>query len=202
MTNVNYVLLDAARMGGFIEDARILNEQNEILYTSKEEQHLETVAPFLFSYYQNTDFDIWLRKEGWGNSWGIFIQSNASIDQICKHFSKFTTTRTKDGAEMYYRFYDPRVLRSLLPGYDPIQLREFFGPLEKIVCEDENSEFALNFSFEGNKLITKKTEAKGIYSESNKVASYLDYWKSTDEPNSDEWNNSNSPTKFPGWFSK
>jgi hypothetical protein len=112
------------------------------------------VSPYLFSL--NPDFNKWVIQNGWGKSWGIFIDSKILFDALFHHFQKLTTIKTVRREESYFRFFDPRVLRIFLPICDSFQLKEFFGPVNKIICEDEYPAFALLFSFDGNRLITEK----------------------------------------------
>jgi hypothetical protein len=44
-------------------------------------------------------------------------------------------TREKDGAPMYFRFYDPRVLRGFLPITTVRQEELVFGPVEQFLVE-------------------------------------------------------------------
>jgi hypothetical protein len=48
-----------------------------------------------------------LLRSGWGNSWGIFCTSQSTFEDLLGHFRSFLL--------MQIRFYDPRVLRALLP---------------------------------------------------------------------------------------
>jgi hypothetical protein len=149
-------------MDGQLEEAQKLNGHYTCLFTDKDERYLKTVAPYLFTYMPNTDFAHWLLKQGWGNSWGVFINSGADTERLDKHCQKFKTIRTEEGTEPYFRFYDPRVLRIFLPTCDVAQLGVFFGPVSNFICEDEDSAFALLFSFVGNRLITEKLAANLI----------------------------------------
>jgi Domain of unknown function (DUF4123) len=156
---INYVLLDAARMAEHLEIAQKLNGEYLCLFNDKDERYLKAVAPYLFTYKPKTDFAYWLQKEGWGNSWGLFINSRPDSEMLQRHFTRFKTVRTEDGTEPYFRFYDPRVLRIFLETCDVAQLKDFFGPVRIFICEDEDPSFAILFSFDGKKLITEKVAA-------------------------------------------
>ena len=157
MFSANYIILDAARMGEEIDVAIGINENNKWLYSRKNEEYLRKVSPYLFRI--NPDFDKWVVQNGWGKSWGIFIESKILFGSLFHHFHKLTTVKIVRREESYFRFFDPRVLRIFLPTCDAFQLKEFFGPVNKIICEDENPSFALLFSFDGKKLITEKVAA-------------------------------------------
>ena len=145
-------IFDSAR------DSQILNKIKELqgiyisLYQGATQQTLGDVAPYLVKCRTKSRLNKWILENGWGNSWGIFIQSQASTEEIRKHFRKFLLVETEEEEELYFRFYDPRVLRVFLPTCNYIQLNEFFGPVQKYICEDEDPVNALVFSLENGAL--------------------------------------------------
>jgi hypothetical protein len=53
---------------------------------------------------------------------------------------------TEDGERVFFRFYDPRVLRVYLPTCeDEANLRSVFGPVGRFYMEGENPETILEF---------------------------------------------------------
>jgi hypothetical protein len=143
---LNYCLLDATRMLEHMEVAKELNPQHDSLYRGRSEEALTMVAPYLFTYQEGTDFAIWLAEKGWGDAWGVFLFANATLDELHKHFQKFMLVKTEDGQELYFRFYDPRVLRAFLPTCNWVQIQELFGPVQYFVVEDEDPAFAIVFT--------------------------------------------------------
>src|SRR5438067_231696 len=75
----SYILLDAARMGERIEEAKELNPTHDSLYKGRGEEYLRVVAPYLFSFDQESDLGKWYLEQGWGDSWGILISSSAAF---------------------------------------------------------------------------------------------------------------------------
>lgn len=156
-TSANYILLDAARMDDAIDKAHELNKTGKTLYSAKNQNTLLNVSPYLFNYESETEFSKWHAVNGWGNSWGVYILCFSDFESLHKHFRKFIIIKTEDGEEMYFRFYDPRVLRVFLPTCDVDQLKEFFGPVKAYLMEDEDSEFGLIFTLnESNILVTQQ----------------------------------------------
>ena len=47
---------------------------------------------------------------------------------------------------MTFRFWDPRVLRALVPAMPQEEADQFFGPCERIIVEAEKPAMALEFS--------------------------------------------------------
>ena len=146
--NISCVVLDAARIFGELETAQTLQTTFLSLYMGESEASLSAVAPYLFSYQPGSEFGKWLLEKGWGKSWGIFVEAELTLEELRKHFRKFLLVKTEDDKELYFRFYDPRVLRIFLPTCDEQQLREFFGPVKVFAMESEDPECALEFRFE------------------------------------------------------
>ena len=153
MLVTNYILLDAARMEVRIDEAKKLNPEFLCLYKGKSEQDLECVAPYIFTFKQNSSFANWYYENGWGDAWGILLHSAYSLEDLHKHFRKFLMVQTEDKEELYFRFYDPRVLRIFLPTCDIDQLKEFYGNIiNYFVMEDEDESTAIKFWLENYQL--------------------------------------------------
>ena len=146
LQNISHLLLDAARMDGEIENAKNLNAAFDSLYRGRSEESLSSVAPYLFTSEKETEFMKWYFEKGWGDSWGLMVFSSEDLKTLVKHFRQFLMVKTEDGEELYFRFYDPRVLRIFLPTCDQKQLEEFFGPVEYFICEEEDPEKGTVFS--------------------------------------------------------
>ena len=131
-----FLLLDAARMHGDIHQARELNPDHTCLYEGDSERFLSAVAPWLFSMQPGCAFAQWVAANGSRQSWGVLLRCDPDPVKLYKHLRNFLIVQGDDGKEMYFRYYDPRVLRVFLPTCEPEQLRTFFGPIEAFVAED------------------------------------------------------------------
>lgn len=146
MNPVNFLMLDAARMHGDIYQAREMNPEHICLYEGDSEKFLGSVAPWLFGFDAQSEFGKWVVRNARGNSWGIFLRSSADPQKVYQHLRKFLVVKSEGGKEMYFRYYDPRVMRVFLPTCEPPQLKEFFGPVEAFLAENEQGllvEYAL-----------------------------------------------------------
>ncbi|KAA0989236.1 DUF4123 domain-containing protein [Dyadobacter aurulentus] len=159
-----HLLLDAARMEEAMYPARSLNPVHSSLYRAREGQDeiLPSVAPFLFTYPYRDDFAEFVLENGWGNSWGLWVESEADFEELYKHFRRFLMVETEEGQELYFRFYDPRVLRIFLPTCDLAQLQEFFGPVNQFIMEDEDPAFCVILSLWNNSLFVDRQDAAHI----------------------------------------
>ena len=150
--------------------ARELNPDHTCLYEGDSEKFLSVVAPWLFDFDPNSDFANWIANNAQSNDWGIFLRSSAEPIKVYRHLRKFLIISTEDGRELYFRFYDPRVLRVFLPTCDRDQLKEFFGPIEAFIAEDENG-LLVEYAYKENKLEFSdlKTDMKGIFKGTDKL---------------------------------
>jgi len=161
LINANYILLDAARMGLEIVKALQLNQGSECLYQGINREALASAAPYLFPYKEGTEFANWIREEGCGKSWGVFIKSHVPFEELIRHCRKFILVNTEEEKELYFRYYDPRVLRIFLPTCSSEQLKEFFGPINYFVFEDQDPSFEVKYWLENYKLKTARFSLNG-----------------------------------------
>jgi Domain of unknown function (DUF4123)/FHA domain len=87
-----------------------------------------------------------LIKDGWGRGWGFYGTSPRGFDDLAAHFGNLVNLHTQTGSAITFRFWDPRVLRALVPLMSPTEAEVFFGPLARIVVEAEKPEMALEFA--------------------------------------------------------
>ena len=146
-----YVILDGARNIQIPLTVRDSELEHDSLYRGRSEEELWGVAPYLVRCEQGSEFFRWLLREGWGNSWGIFLTSTASLEDLRKHFRQFLIVQLEDDKEVYFRFYDPRVLRVYLPTCTPEESKEFFGVVRQYLIEDGTSAVLLKFSVSQNR---------------------------------------------------
>jgi hypothetical protein len=159
-----HLLLDAARMEDAMDTARELNPVNASLYRNRDGQDeiLPSVAPFLFTYPYTDAFCDFVLNNGWGKSWGLWVESEVDFETLCRHFRRFLMVQTEEGQELYFRFYDPRVLRIFLPTCDIDQLHEFFGPVTQFIMEDEDPAYCIIFSLWSNQLFIDQQDVAHI----------------------------------------
>jgi hypothetical protein len=163
MSYINYALLDAARLEERLDEAKNLNSEFLSLYKGKNREVLAEVAPYLFTVPVNGNFIHWFLEKGWGDACGILLSSHASLEECHRHFRKFLIVKKESGQQLYFRFYDPRVLKTFLPTCTPAQLIEFFGPVSFFLTEGDHKEEALLFRNMNGKLTTDKVKANKIF---------------------------------------
>jgi len=134
-----FAVLDAARLGGNqLAVAQQLNGEFTSLYKGRSEERLADFAPYLFPLEAPTAFSEWLLTLGWGRAWGIFCCTAAPAAELHQHLRRFLLVGLEGEKPIYFRFYDPRVLRTFLPTCNAEQLQRFFGPIAYFWLEDED----------------------------------------------------------------
>ncbi|MGE3110052.1 MAG: DUF4123 domain-containing protein [Phycisphaerales bacterium] len=152
-----YAILDGASVKGLLERLGEDKPEHTCLYSGTIAPDLAMCAPYLVRLQEGSAFTEWLLGEGWGKHWGVFAVSAADLQTVRKHCRQFLVVRDADGKSLYFRYYDPRVLRTYLPTCNPGELRQFFGCVTRYIAEAEQSDQAAADVFErrGAELIRK-----------------------------------------------
>jgi len=87
-----------------------------------------------------------------GNHWGVFAIALDDLPVLRRHFRKFLIVHDSEGAPMYFRYYDPRVLRVYLPTCTPEELNTVFGPVSSYVLEGQDPNTLLRFTLDSGSL--------------------------------------------------
>lgn len=135
-----FALLDAARDDHVLDLLRRSNERYQSLYEGRPGKELDQWAPHLAELQKDSLLLVWLLHDGWGKSWGVYLTCSKPFAEIRRHFRQFLLVRTEDKQELYFRFYDPRVLRSFLPACARDEAASFWGPVSRYLLEGERSE--------------------------------------------------------------
>jgi len=140
-----YTILDTARDDSIFQKISPLDTEDLCLYRGDKAVELATVAPYLLNLKRDDSFTEWLVVNGWGKSWGIFLQSPASYKELHRHFRKFLMVYDEEGTPLYFRYYDPRVLRVYLPTCNESELQMLFGPVEHYWIEGREEKELIEF---------------------------------------------------------
>lgn len=105
-----------------------LGERAKCLYRGVDDPQTLTIAPYL-AHLDASDVE-WLSETMWGRFWGIFVVANSDMKTLRRHFRKFLMVNLEGEGAVYFRYYDPRVLKTFLPTCDGEQLKQFYGPID------------------------------------------------------------------------
>jgi len=121
------------------------------LYAGALSSQLERAAPHLVQLEFDERNTRQLVNRGWGRSWGIFLQTNATLKALQRHLRHFLLVGGPGGKQLLFRYYDPRVMRAFLPTCTVSQLNELFGPIERIMTEGAKAGQMMEFRLDEGK---------------------------------------------------
>ncbi len=143
-----YIILDAACVEQMPVQLFELEDDPEYfsLFFDTPQAELIDVAPYLVKVDMESRLLAWMIDEGWGKSWGIFISATMELEELFEHLRQFLKVKDPEGEELFFRFYDPRVLRIFLPTCNFQEIMQFFGTVGSYMAESEDGQMLLEFS--------------------------------------------------------
>lgn len=134
-----YAILDAARNESIYPVVMDYEGEYCCLYGAQIPEVLAKAAPYLVKLQQEDTFTDWLIDEGWGNGWGVFLETSATMEELSQHLLQHLKVQTEEGNELFFRYYDPRVLRVYLPTCTEEEADLFFGPVQSFIMEAKDA---------------------------------------------------------------
>lgn len=130
-----FALVDAARNDHVPFMVYDSGEEFQSLYEGDQAKELALVSPYLVKLSPKSKFLEALVALGWGESWGVYLTCRQPLDEVRKHFRRFLIVETPEKKQAYFRYYDPRVLRTFLNNLSAAESKDFFGPLQAFLLE-------------------------------------------------------------------
>lgn len=140
-----YAILDAARDPRVRPAVLGSGLPHVCLYAGKVPEPILAVAPYLVQLAEGSPFTAALLEEGWGESWGVFALSAATLEELRRHLKRLLKVEGPRGETLLFRFYDPRILRLYLPTCTPAELAAVFGPVGMFALEGDAATELLRF---------------------------------------------------------
>jgi hypothetical protein len=151
-----FAVLDAASIPNLLGMIDGHKPKTERLFPGELEPGMAEVIPYLVQLDPQSEFTSLISEKGWGNHWGIYAVSEANIKAMRLHFRSILKVYDPDNRLLYFRYYDPRVLRAYLPTCNAGELKTVFGPVEYFLVEDRDEAVALRFAHVNGKLLQDK----------------------------------------------
>ncbi|MGI4828930.1 MAG: DUF4123 domain-containing protein, partial [Janthinobacterium lividum] len=131
-----FAVLDAAADPAMLEQlqeylGREPGHTLQSLYEGQGALDLARWAPYLLALPAESTLLGTLLREGWGKAWGCFCTTHVPFSDLRRHLRRFLMVQLEGGPQVYFRFYDPRVLREFLPTATHAELLHFFGPVQE-----------------------------------------------------------------------
>jgi hypothetical protein len=131
-----FAVLDGARSPAIYPAVMDADAPSHCLYRGVIPDVLAKAAPYVVDLSSDAVFLDFLVRQGWGNSWGIFLIGPSSLDILRQHLRRFLKVKDEGGRSLVFRYYDPRVMRVFLPTCDEAQLDSLFSGIERFLIED------------------------------------------------------------------
>jgi len=147
-----YLLIDCAGIqGGAAQLPRYIFSDIQCLFVGKLATALADVSPYL-GQLKSLDDDVLRTVQN------LMIKQAAilvvpesklvngyepSFSLLYRHFRKCNMVQTADGEQLFFRYYDPRVLLKVVPIFIDFQRKELFGPVKSFIVCDSNKNLCL-----------------------------------------------------------
>lgn len=137
-----FAILDAARDRRVRALLNVSAEQSQSLYEGLKGDVLADVAPYLVQLESDSELLKFLVNEAWGESWGVFLIGNRPFVDVRRRLRRSLMVRDEEsGKKLYFRFYDPRVMRAFWPVATLRQKGEITGTeIREFILEGMNDE--------------------------------------------------------------
>lgn len=134
-----FAILDAARDDRILELLRQSVEPHQSLYEGIQGEPMATVAPYLTGPFRSDSVLLdRLVMEGWGRRWGIYVTSQQPFKEVRRHFRRFLMVELEDtSAPVYFRFYDPWVMKTFWSVVTPLQAGDLLRPIGALLVEGD-----------------------------------------------------------------
>lgn len=134
----NYVLIDAALWD---TDINVLLSDKTAIYRSlfrgSAGEKLWSVAPYLVDIASIEKFVDIIKKKDSIKRRVTWLSSSLCIDELRKHLRHFLRMQ-REGRRgyIYFRFYDPFVIKTVFPNLSKEQYSEFFEKIDYLIADD------------------------------------------------------------------
>lgn len=128
-----FAVVDGAAALGLVDQAKRLGLRTESLIVGLRSPYLAAVAPYLIEITSASGFlDLWhgyLSKNP-----GVLLTSLAEFPELLEHARRLFVTRNAAGKDSFFRFYDPKVLKTWLANAPASELKVFFRCIASVVA--------------------------------------------------------------------
>jgi hypothetical protein len=153
-----YMLLDGAATRALIEHLYDDAVEFTCLISGPLEPDMQEVAPYLAVLRDGEPFTDWILSHALGENWGSVLRSSLSMDDLARRYRRLLRVRGPDGEPLFFRYYDPRVLRVFLPTCEADDLDEWFDGVRYYFAESGDPGVLLRFRTDGT--VVEKDELR------------------------------------------
>jgi hypothetical protein len=129
-----FAILDACDDPVVLSRVREMGDSALMLYQGNAAEDFYAIAPYIVE--ADEELLHWISENVSMNPWGILLSSPEPIQIVRRHLRKFLFVKSPEGKELYFRFYDPRVIATFLDSCTVEDALTFFGPIQSILVPD------------------------------------------------------------------
>ncbi|WP_373634891.1 DUF4123 domain-containing protein [Yoonia sp. SS1-5] len=142
--NATFILLEAARRPDIETVLQGFKVDYLPLYQGVSADEYALHAPYIAQVKEGSRAADWLIEESWGQGWGVWLRSARSLDELRKHFRKFTQLYNPTEDRWFlFRFYAPETMRRIVPALPPRDFAAFTQDIAAYITPDPSGEAAL-----------------------------------------------------------
>ena len=134
-----YALLDAAKVTNFVEMLETSSLEHRCLFKGVAYDELKDAAPWIVRLEEHNTFtrnlftSAGMPSNMWDREPGIYIRSRATLDELWKHFRKFTKARDNKGAWYYIKYWEPAFFVDYVLSMRPEKQKIIIGDCDSFV---------------------------------------------------------------------
>lgn len=137
LTQPLYALIDAAQDQAILPLLQSCSAPRDCLFEGVHAQTLPAYAAHLVQLTGNDPLLETLVQRGWGRNWGVYLTSAEPFAAVLTHLRQRCWVRDPGGARLYFRYFDPRVMRTAFAAMGESELAAFLGPVSTFLVEAE-----------------------------------------------------------------
>ena len=166
-----YAVLDGAMVEGLPARLDASGCEHACLFSGELDPMLEAAAPHLVQLRKDVPFSDAVLQLGWNDHWGIILHAGNDLDfyGVRQHLRRHLRVQDAAGNPMFFRFYDPRVFRVVIPSLASRSRREFFGAIRRFLIESEQADALLCFETTTGKVRERGTQLTRTTAERTQV---------------------------------
>jgi hypothetical protein len=129
-----YVIINGLVVGDKMKDLLDKHEHMS-LFHGRPEAQFGSMSPFIFPLEINSPLMLWLDEHPCVKRQSLFLTGRGSLYDITEQLQKLIivkawSTKHREWRDLYLRFYDPTVMKTMFQVLDNRQLMNLFGPVD------------------------------------------------------------------------
>jgi hypothetical protein len=135
-------MFDAARIRNLAPMLGALHLDFMNLYSGSPAEEMASVAPYIAKLELRDDIEAWFATYPQTLPAALFLTGPVALTDARDHFRRFLQVIDAQKRQVYFRFYDPRVLGPFLSACNEMEKRQFFGRIHLFLACDPDAETA------------------------------------------------------------